>query len=638
MATWMDGATVTVEIAFTNSPMTANASCTWVDVTAYVRSWSTRRGRTSELSQFSPGTAQVVLDNRSRLFDPSNTTGTYYGNLLPMRKIRIRASSGVTSATVFTGHVMGWPIDYPGMTDSTVTLQCVDAFRVLAQTTQPVNGYEAKVLADGALNYWRLDTIVDGVTPALVGGVDATNPNQGDPTFSSPTDLTITIPVGPTSTISNTSWMALGTSSTAPKTIEGWFENIHYGVYAGANIARAAADSTNWIRLGVGATDGTISVGYSNSTDNRSWAYASTGWQATKAVMHLVLTATSSTLTLWANGVSVWSGTLSVGTSTNTFAAVPPPSMHAVAQPRSGSPVNPAIYGLAVYSANLTSTQVADHYIAGLTGYGHPTGDRGGARIGRILDAIGWPAGDRTLSTGVTVLGPWDSAGSPLAACQAIADTEQGLFFIDGSGNVTFRDRQWILTNSASRTAQATFGDSSGETPYVDIEIDGNHLEWIRNVVTVSYASSSVTVKDTTSVTAYGEQGDSVSANNLPSFAGYVARQLAAFRLRLRKDAKTRIPSIKVKPRVATSTHLPTMLNLELGQRVNVKRRPTGGTGTFSQDCTVQGISHMVGPDNWQTSLYLAPVVPSYTEGPYLTLGDATYGKIGAVAGNKIPY
>ena len=106
-ATWMDGATVTVEIAFTNSPLTANASCTWVDVSADVRAMNIRRGRQTELGTYSPGTMQLTLDNRARKYDPSNTAGAYYGNLLPMRKVRVAASSGATSATIFTGHVLG---------------------------------------------------------------------------------------------------------------------------------------------------------------------------------------------------------------------------------------------------------------------------------------------------------------------------------------------------------------------------------------------------------------------------------------------------------------------------------------------------------------------------------------------------
>jgi hypothetical protein len=80
------------------------------------------------------------------------------------------------------------------------------------------------------------------------------------------------------------------------------------------------------------------------------------------------------------------------------------------------------------------------------------------------------------------------------------------------------------------------------------------------------------------------------------------------------------------------------LLGLELGERVTVKRRPTGGSGTIDQVCTVQGVSHQITPDRWTTLLYLAPSQSSYTEQPYLTLGDATYGRIGAAADNKIPY
>jgi hypothetical protein len=129
-----------------------------------------------------------------------------------------------------------------------------------------------------------------------------------------------------------------------------------------------------------------------------------------------------------------------------------------------------------------------------------------------------------------------------------------------------------------------------------------------------------------------------VSANFLPTWGGYVARQLGAFRLRARKDVATRIPMIRIKPRKATSTYLPTLLGLELGERVVVNRRPTGGSGSFSLSCTVQGIHHNIAADNWTTTLYLSPILSSYTEAPYLTMGDATYGKIGATAANKVPY
>lgn len=645
MSTLFDGATITVEVAFGDAPLTANASCTWTDITDDVRSIAIRRGRDSELGTYSPGSCNLQVDNRTRRYDPSNTgnSAPYLGNLLPMRKLRVKATSGATTATVFTGHVLGWPIEYPGMKDSVVTLTAVDAFRPLAQMEPPHTAYEAEVLGDSPAGYWRLDTIDEGgFSPATAGNFDARNFNRGDLSFFDPADLTITQPAGVQSTIANAGWVVENFPTAAPKTVEGWWWNLQQGIYAGTNIARAALDSTNWIRLAIGSTDGTVSVGYSNSTDNRYFTHASTGFVIVQSSAHIVLTADTTNLTLYINGLQVWQAALSVGTSTNTFSALPPPSVQAVVQPRSGSTVSPGLYGLAVYSSGLSSTQAADHYQAGLTGWGHPTGDRAGVRIGRILDAVGWPAGDRALSTGSTVLGPFTNGSNTLQACQQVADVEQGLFFIDGSGNVVLRDRQWQWTNSSATTAQATFGDNTGETKYADVQIDGNHLDYVRNVVTVSYSAGSVVVRDATSVTNYGEQSDSVAANFLPAFGGFVARQLGAFRLRARKDVATRIPMIRITPRKDTATYLPIILGLELGERVVVNRRPTGGSGSFSLSCTVQGIHHNIGVDNWVTTLYLSPILSSYTEAPYLTMGDATYGKIGVAVSpavsNTVPY
>jgi hypothetical protein len=263
-----------------------------------------------------------------------------------------------------------------------------------------------------------------------------------------------------------------------------------------------------------------------------------------------------------------------------------------------------------------------------------------GERIGRILDAIGWPTADRDLSPGQTVCGQWAPDGATaLDQIRNLADTEQGLFYIAGDGKATFRDRNWQMTAAHAITARATFGDSGSEIKYRDITIQGNDLEHIRNVVTVTYPDASVTVKDATSIGQYGAQTDSVTATDLQPWAGNQARQLGNYRLRARKDPLTRVPSLVVDPRAGTlSATLPAVIDLELGDRVNAKRRPTGGTGTFSQDCSVQGIDHDVTPATWRTNLYLAPAPKSYTEAPYLVVGDATYGKIGATAGNVIPY
>lgn len=649
MAALFDGATITVEIAFTATPLTSNADITaaagWTDVSSYVRDIRINRGRQTELSDYAPGTCTLTLDNRTRLFDPTNTANIapYLNNLKPMRKVRVRATSGATSATIFTGHIMGWPVEYPGMVFSEVNLVAVDGFRVLSQIAPPVNAYDAAVRADSPNCYWTMNTIdTGGISPATVGTVDISNFNLGDPAFQPPAILPITAPVGPETTLSNVGWAANGVPTVAPKTIEGWFWNMNYGNYGGNNIARAALNSTNWIRLAVDGSNGTVYAGYSNSAAaGTSYAFASTGWQISTSFVHLILTVTATNLILYANGIEVWRGTLAVGTSTNTFATLPPPSVQAVCQPRTGSPVNPAIYGLAVYPTGFSTTQVGTHYAAGLTGWGHPLGDRAGTRIGRILTAIGWPSADTDLGTGSTVLGIYQPGNTALAACQDCATAEQALFFMSADGKVTLRDRQWQITNTASINSQATLGDTSGETPYTDIEIDGNHLDWVRNVVTVNYGAGTVVIKDATSVTNYGEQSDGISAGALPNEAGYVARQLGAARLRIRKNPTIRVPKLEITARANTATIVPTILNLELGERVTVNRRPAGATSPFSQACIIQGINHAITPNRWVTTLYLAPVqMTAYNtlSDTWLTLGDATYGRIGLAYNNKIPY
>ena len=90
-----------VEIAFADSPYVV--SPTWTDVTSYVRGMEIDRGVNDDWDLVASGSASVTLSNLDRRFDPFNTTGPYYGNLLPRRQIRIRATHGGTTYDVFRG-------------------------------------------------------------------------------------------------------------------------------------------------------------------------------------------------------------------------------------------------------------------------------------------------------------------------------------------------------------------------------------------------------------------------------------------------------------------------------------------------------------------------------------------------------
>jgi hypothetical protein len=98
-------------------------------VTNDVRSVSTTRGRARELDEYATGTATVVLNDNDRTFDPSYSGSPYYGQLTPMRRIHI-AWNGTP---IFHGWIEDWTVSYePGDRLSYVTVECVDAFAILA--------------------------------------------------------------------------------------------------------------------------------------------------------------------------------------------------------------------------------------------------------------------------------------------------------------------------------------------------------------------------------------------------------------------------------------------------------------------------------------------------------------------------
>lgn len=73
----VDQPTLTVQIALASTPLAT--SPTWTDVSDYVRAGSVRIGRSNELADFQAGVLSVDLDNRDRRFDPTYTSGPYYG-------------------------------------------------------------------------------------------------------------------------------------------------------------------------------------------------------------------------------------------------------------------------------------------------------------------------------------------------------------------------------------------------------------------------------------------------------------------------------------------------------------------------------------------------------------------------------
>lgn len=117
----------------TEPSLTAPPLGEWIDITSSVSAVSIRRGRDDELQRFQAGTCTVTLDNQSGDFDPTNTAGAYYPDVVPMAHIRVRATDpGGTVHNLFRGFVESWPPTWGNAWTETVQVTAVDAFAVLA--------------------------------------------------------------------------------------------------------------------------------------------------------------------------------------------------------------------------------------------------------------------------------------------------------------------------------------------------------------------------------------------------------------------------------------------------------------------------------------------------------------------------
>jgi hypothetical protein len=142
-----------------------------VDISSQVMTCSVRRGRNRILANFEAGTATVTLNDPNSDFNPQNLTGPYFGKLIPLRKIRIYAETEYLGDTVevnlFSGYITSYDTGfYSGVyTTSTVTLQCVDGFRLLNNVSTPQDDLFGPVpipnCPSNQLSGPRVDAILD---------------------------------------------------------------------------------------------------------------------------------------------------------------------------------------------------------------------------------------------------------------------------------------------------------------------------------------------------------------------------------------------------------------------------------------------------------------------------------------------
>jgi hypothetical protein len=109
-----------------------------VDLTPNVRSITINRGRDIQADTYIAGTAVVRITDPDSYFNPQNTASPYYGYLVPLRKVRISATTATTQEFLFSGYTTEYRYTYDQAEQmGYVDIYIADAFRLfnLAQVT-----------------------------------------------------------------------------------------------------------------------------------------------------------------------------------------------------------------------------------------------------------------------------------------------------------------------------------------------------------------------------------------------------------------------------------------------------------------------------------------------------------------------
>lgn len=152
-----------------------------IEITDLVTKVSIRRGRNRITSKFEFGSANVVLYDQTGAWNPMNAASPYYPNLVPLRQIIIYASYLGSDYYIFSGYITDYDTGFrQGNEDvSTVTLKCVDAFKLLAGSAiSTVTGASA-----GQLSGARVNAILDAIEwPISLRNIDTGQSTlQADP-------------------------------------------------------------------------------------------------------------------------------------------------------------------------------------------------------------------------------------------------------------------------------------------------------------------------------------------------------------------------------------------------------------------------------------------------------------------------
>jgi hypothetical protein len=601
----------------------------------------------------------------SEAFDTFSTTGSDAGHVLDYRTQTGALNVSATSLTVtggvsaisraiviafrpyrgrryelFNGWTTGFPPKYRARTGTT-TMKASGPFGFLEKTTMP-DSYGAVILADTPTAWYRLgDGIGQVITDSSGNGLHGhwqpqlSEVKATDGLIESD-DGAVSLPGGPVVAAGKVPPTVV--PHLRPLSVEFWVKIDKFPKPLVDQLDLSAQDwseivSRGGLNIRVFATTGDFPgaveflvadspfITIANVAEALGAWYAPIGtpgtfWWYTISDgrrHHVVCTinAAGDYLAIWIDGVDRAYFNSFVGSTINAI-----PAFSEIDINGSNGWDGPAILDeLAFYDYEMDEATVNAHYTAGAA---PGNGDYTGARVGRVLDLIGWPAALRDLDVGQTILGIADTGGrKALDYLDLVANSEQGWLFEHhhDSGKVGFQDRSARQIDARSTVAQTLFTDDVAAlffglgVVYDDIGLASDDRP-AANVVTVRWRGGDTVVRDQASIDAYGDIPASISTL-LESHEE--AKNLAQWLLIEQSARFTRIRSVTVRPTglsgSAATRAWQACLSRSEGDRVRVIHQPASTGAVIDQQLFIIGIEHHAssGVEDWSTTFHLAP-------------------------------
>lgn len=247
-----------------------------------------------------------------------------------------------------------------------------------------------------------------------------------------------------------------------------------------------------------------------------------------------------------------------------------------------------------------------------------------GARVNALLDLLQWPATARAIDPGRLVVPAASLANvNPLQHLDDLMQAEQGLFWMDGAGIATYRDRAYRQA-TASR---GVFG--VGGLPIKRVYPDWNDANLWTQVIVQRSGGAAQVAND-----AMGQADHDVRTYILPSSAAdllpsdWEAMRLAGYILSQAATPQVRVTAIDLDPEADPDGALwPHVLGADIGDRITLTHSLPGTMGIVAEDYFIEQVRHELHwPDGNHTCSWQLSKAPP---GVWLIVGDPVRGIVG---------